>query len=384
MQRQYLWLIAWALISVVIVEAAEGQISRLRLRQCSRATQRFAEQPVPATRRAEGLSVKRAVALLPDYTRCVVVSRQPAWFDAQQLEQLENSTRPQRELILSLDPDPAKAFGRYLQTWSGSAVAIRESSEFCKCFGKRKTRLVVSGMANYRLPRTGPAGATQSDGLAILLFEQPCGTAWREFARNRPQQLKFGLHHEGSVEFFQDGKHWFALASPHVVIVGDTYSYFQDVVTKAARANANKQTAARHYVDLVDPNATFWFAYFADKNSDGPIDESPYKKSGEPSDWPVHVVEYVPNDEWTLTVWSSGRSPAVRPKWDAESVVERFDQELIPEYNNSGRKSPPLVGHSQRHKYGFEEMRFSVRHYDLETGLFPIFFVGLMGIAVFI
>lgn len=378
MKRLCLCLLACAAIWAVVDESASGQILRLGSRRCSPAAQRFREatkarkQPVVVARGESGLGVKQAVSLLPDYTRCIVVCRQPALIDPKQLEELESFRRPQRELILSLDPDPATAFGDYLQMLGNSALVSRESNYVFRFFGKRKTRLMVSGMANYRLPRSGPAGATQSDWVGIFVFEQPCSAAWREFESQRPQQSKFELHREGQLEFFQDGELWYAHARPNVLIVGDAYPYFQDVVTNAARGHGNKQPAANRYVDLVDPDATFWFAYFADS------------KSTEASDWPVHVVEYVPNEQWTLTTWSGGPSTHARPKWDSATVVERFDRELIPEFNDGGRKSPPLVGHARRHQGGFVEMRFSVRDYDLETGVFPIFFVGLMGIAVFI
>ena len=98
----------------------------------------------------------------------------------------------------------------------------------------------------------------------------------------------------------------------------------------------------------------------------------------------MHVLEYTPNEDWSLALWSGAPGLASRPKPDSTESYEDFESEFIPGSDNAGQKLKPLIAKERKYGCSFYEMRFSLRDYDMESGAFPIVFLGLMGIAVFI
>jgi len=363
-------------------EPANAQTLRRALRRCTAPPQRFTEySPSRKLSNAAVVVAERptsidqemrwALALLPDYTRCMVVCRQPVPIDADDIEELQAPGRPIKEAIESLDRDPGKAFGYYLQALTGAGFVNSAPGALSELLESGQIRMVVCGRANYLLPDRGPAGATQSDQVSVYVYDRPFSETWREFARKRTQQSRVALRQEGNVEFFQDEKHWIAFAPPNAVIIGDKFAYFHDVLKLAARTSL-MASPEKTFVDLVDPGAALWFAYFAEK------------KSPEASPWPVRVLEYAPNKDWSLTLLSGGSGLALRPKHDSTKYYDEFESELLPGSDNARRQLKPLIAKGRNYASGFVEMRFSVRDHDLESGEFPILLFRLMGIAVFI
>jgi hypothetical protein len=366
-------LLVSSVLSVLTVEAAHAQWLRSRRQRCqpaqiqARQPSQAAQIAPPGGAEAKQAELKRVLGFFPDHTRCLVVSRKPVLVDRARLDQLESGTM-EKEAILALDPHAGLAFDRYLALMTGAGLVNRPLEKHSRIFTAGQIQLVVCGQANYFLPARGPAPVTNSDSVHVYVFSRSIAQTWRQMEQDRPQQSKFGLHHEGDIAFFQDGKDWFGFAPPNILIVGDKYEYFEEVVKNAAGKGPPPQLA-NNFVDLVDPSATFWLAFFLDKDSpDAPS-------------WPAHVLEYVPNEEWLVTLWSPGESISSRPRRDSPEEFEVRRRELIPGYS---RQLQPLVAEGRLYGNGFEELQFSVRNYDLESGAFPVFLLGLMGIAVFI
>ena len=350
-----------------LTDVAEARRIRGGMRRCRALARRISAGPTLDVPVDPDTAIQREIfataGLLPEYTRCVIVAREPD-VDGAAPHPINGWWLSNKE-VAALDPDPGLAFSKYLQRWFvlGNSK-LGTFHDFGSDLRAHRVRYIVRGQANYFLRRGGPAGATEYNATCLVAFEDDFSARWRAIKEARPEPQKYPVRREGDVEFFQDGKAWLGFSAPNLIILGDHFEYFHDTV-KAAVCTPPRTRRTDGYAQLISPQATFWFAHFLQGTASSPSSSSP-----------THAFEYVPNREWSCKLWlieRDGWGPSMKPG-------KTLDFDLVPDLE----RVPPLVAHGILRDAYVLECQFSLRNYDLVRSSFPLVLMEWMGIAIFI